>query len=206
MGIYKHRLKFQGFTLLELMVTVAIAAILAAMAMPSFTQTIRNNRLTTTNNMLLTSLNLARSEAIKRGVPVTVRKVDNNSFTSLGAGANWENGWDVFTDIDSDGIYDAVDGDSLINTFQSVPVNYTLRGTVPGFTNRVTFQPTGLSGNGSFVLCDNFDGDNLPQANTARMIIISITGRAMTAGDIDNDGIPNKNDGTEIVSCTVSPF
>ncbi len=196
----------RGFTLLELMITLTIAAILASMAMPSFTQTIRSNRLTTTNNMLLASLNLARSEAIKRVMPVTVRKIDNNSFTNQGAGANWEDGWDIFTDNDNDGIYDAADGDTLINTYQSIPENFTIRGTAPGFTNRITYQATGLSGNGSFVICDNFDGDNIPQPNTSRMIIVSLTGRAMTAGDNDNNGVPNKNDGTEIVSCTVSPF
>ena len=206
MAVPIKKLDNQGFTLLELMVTVAIAAILVTMAVPTFRDTIRNNRLVTTNNMLLASLNLARSEAVKRNMPVTVRKVDNNSFTNLGAGANWENGWDVFTDVNSNSNFDA-GTDVLIKTYQSVPVNFTLRGdAAPGFANSITYQANGISGAGSFVLCDNFDFDNVPQIYTSRMIIVSPTGRAMTAGDADNDGIPNTNAGVEILSCTISPF
>lgn len=194
MGILLNKTKDRGFTLLELMVTVAIAAILATVVMPSFTGSILGNRLTTYNNELLAALNLARSEAIKRNLPVSV----------IRTGANWENGWNVITDLNEDGAQNGTD--ILIRTYAALPASFTLRGTTPGFLNRITYQAIGSSGNGSFVLCDNSDGNNVPEANTSKMIIVSITGRAMTAGDNDNDGIPNKNDGTEIVSCTVSPF
>jgi type IV fimbrial biogenesis protein FimT len=206
MGVSLKIINNQGFTLLELMVTVAIAAILVTMAVPTFRDTIRNNRLVTTNNMLLASLNLARSEAIKRNMPVTVRKVDNNSFTNLGAGADWENGWDVFTDVNNNSNFDA-GTDVLIKTYQSVPVNFTLRGdAASGFANSITYQANGISGAGSFVLCDNFDFDNVPQIFTSRMIIVGVTGRAMTASDADSDGIPNTNAGAEIISCTSATF
>lgn len=54
-----------GFTLVELMVTVAVLAILSTIAYPSFQSTIRSNRVATTTNELIASLALARSEAIK---------------------------------------------------------------------------------------------------------------------------------------------
>ncbi len=207
MGFHLNILYKQGFTLLELMVTLAIAAILMTVAVPSFTESIRSNRLTTTNNEFLASLNLARSEAIKRGASVTVRKVDNNSFSNLGAGANWENGWDVFTDVDNDGNFDA-GTDVPIRTYQSVPVNFTLRGNniFPSF---ISFTSTGLSNNaatGSFTLCDNTDGDNLPQANTARFILVNSVGRPRMGVDTNNDGIPNADSvvsaASNITSCT----
>lgn len=55
-----------GFTLVELMVTVAVLAILSTIAYPSFQSTIRSNRVATTTNELIASLALARSEAIKK--------------------------------------------------------------------------------------------------------------------------------------------
>ena len=76
-----------GFTLMELMVTIAIAAILVGIAIPSFTSIIVSNRLTTSANELVTALNLARSEAVKRGMRITFCKIANGSSCT-----NSENG------------------------------------------------------------------------------------------------------------------
>ena len=193
-----------GYTLIELMATVTIAGILLGVAIPSFTSIISSNRLTTYANELVTALNLARSEAIKRGGFVTVRKVDNYSFTNLGADANWENGWDVFTDIDNDGKFET--GDVLIRTYAPLPSSYTLRGN-NNFANFIRYKSDGTSNNiGSFVLCNNSDGNSIPEANTSKLLTIISTGRVHIGIDSDNDGIPEKDNGTEITSCTVSPF
>jgi type IV fimbrial biogenesis protein FimT len=195
--MHQKSVKHSGFTLIELIVTVSIAAILLSMAIPSFIGTIASNRLTTNANEFVTALNLARSEAINRGISVTVRKVDNNSFTNLGAGANWEDGWDVFTDNDSDGVFDNLDGDTLIRTYAALKTSYTLRGN-NNFVNFIRYRPDGSSNNlGSFITCDN------GSITGAKLIIVNAVGRVRMGSDINNNGIPEKVDGTEISSCTV---
>ncbi|MBD9361166.1 GspH/FimT family pseudopilin [Methylomonas fluvii] len=190
-----------GFTLIELMVTITIAGVLLGVAIPSFTSIISSNRLSTSTNELVTALNLARSESVKRSQSVTVRKVDDNSFTHLGdtanwGGANWENGWDVFTDADNDGNYET--GDLLIRSFPGLHTNLSLRGN-NNFANFIRFTPNGFisnSGGGSFALCES------STISKAKLIIVKGTGRARIAPDQDQDGIPEKEDGTEISSCT----
>src|SRR5512133_2253989 len=75
----------QGFTLVELLVTLAVAGILASLAMPSYREFVANQRIKTASFDLMSSLTLARSEAIKRAAQVTVAP----------AGGTWANGWSV---------------------------------------------------------------------------------------------------------------
>jgi type IV fimbrial biogenesis protein FimT len=195
--MYQKSVKHSGFTLIELIVTVSIAAILLSMAIPSFIGTIASNRLTTSANEFVTTLNYARSEAINRGISVTVRKVDNNSFTNLGAGANWENGWDLFTDVDSDGVFDSPDGDNLIRTYSALKTSYTLRGN-NNFVNFIRYRPDGGSSSlGSFAICEN------SSLTGAKVIIVNAVGRVRMGSDANNNGIPEKVDGNDISSCTV---
>ena len=78
--------------MLDLMIVVAIVAILAGMAAPSFGELLRNNRLASASSALQVSLSLARSEAVKRGADARVTVVAN------GVAGNWTNGWTVFFD------------------------------------------------------------------------------------------------------------
>lgn len=83
-----------GFTLIELMVTLTVLAILLALAIPSFAQLLAANRVSTETSELIASLNLARSEAVRRGQAVTLRAVD---------ASNYSKAWRVFADLDQDG-------------------------------------------------------------------------------------------------------
>ena len=88
--------RHSGFTLIELMVTLVVAAILATIAIPSFWNTIQSNRATTEANELVTALHYARSEAIKRGARVSLCPSTNQ--TGCTGGTNWANGWIIFVD------------------------------------------------------------------------------------------------------------
>lgn len=112
-----------GFTAIELMVVVAIVAVLAALAGPSFGDLIDGWRVRSTAESLTSTIYYARSEAIKRGGRVSVRK---NCTT--GTNQEWQCGWIVFTDFNSNGALDTggANPDVILQSFpkaRSVNVN-----------------------------------------------------------------------------------
>lgn len=94
-----------GMTLVELMVTVAVVAILAAVAAPSLSEMLENNRLTALNNQLVSSLNYVRGEAVKRAYDVTMC-VRNSGGTGCASSGGFENGWIVFVDCNANNSID----------------------------------------------------------------------------------------------------
>ena len=127
-----------GFTLIELIVTVALAAILLTIGVPSFQEMMRNNRAATHANEILTGLNFARSEAGKRGRDVSI-------CPATGCGeTNWSEGWIVFADLNNNG---AADAGEILRVWEALSGN-------PTFTGPATmgYQPTGegVAGAASF--------------------------------------------------------
>lgn len=88
--------RFRGFTLVELMVTIVIVAVLVAIGLPSFRNVIQRNRVSTASNDLLAGLAYARTTAINRGQLVSMcPSTDGTSCTSNGQA--FEPGWIVYT-------------------------------------------------------------------------------------------------------------
>jgi type IV fimbrial biogenesis protein FimT len=92
----------RGLTLIELMVTVVVLAILLAIGVPSFREFYLNNRITSQINMLHSHLLLARSEAVKRNRPAQVCGLKAGGQAC--ADQDWSQGWVVFVDRDGDGL------------------------------------------------------------------------------------------------------
>ena len=103
-NIMKGQFNF-GFTLIELMVTVAIAAILVAVAAPGFQTFFSTNRVATVTANYVAAVNYARSEAVKGGA-ITTLCMSNNSAACTG-NTGWSNGWIVWTDRNANGVMDA---------------------------------------------------------------------------------------------------
>lgn len=137
-----------GFTLIELIVTVTVAAIVLALAGSGFSHLIRNNRVAAQTNGLVSALNLARSEAVTRSAAVSV--CASNTGTGCTA-TNWEGGWIVFVDGGTAG---ALDGsDRVLKVFNAAGA-ITIAGS--GFTNAyyVQYRGTGRAdSSGAFAVC-----------------------------------------------------
>lgn len=130
-----------GFTLLELMITVAIMAILLAIGIPSFTGLMHSNRLTSSTNEFIAGLYTARTEAIKQSHRVTMCKSADGA-TCAAATGTWDQGWIVFSDLDHDAIVDA--GDTVLRASGSAPNGVTIAGNV-NVASYVSFASDGSS-------------------------------------------------------------
>ncbi|MGH8656829.1 MAG: GspH/FimT family pseudopilin [Gammaproteobacteria bacterium] len=163
------------FTIVELMITLVLAAIILSAAVPSFRDLVQSNRITAQVNEFVTALNLARSEAIKRGVPVRVcTSVDSANCAPAGG---WQQGWIVFSDIDSDGTQD-FGTDQCLATEDCLlrVVNGPLAGnaTVTAPSHFLVYQASGMVGAALTFT------HTIPQCtgDQARTISVSTTGQA----------------------------
>ena len=171
----------QGFTLIELVMVMAVAAIVLAVGVPSFQTLARKSNTATISNEFLNALAMARNEAIQRGYPVyicstadaTAASPTCNSTTST----NWEDGWLMMLDEDDDGDFTDQSENPLL-VHETIRSDYSLNGEAV-VKNLIGFEATGFAKQeGIIVLCNpkvvNFATDK----KYARVINVSGSGRS----------------------------
>lgn len=165
----------QGFTLIELMVTIALLVIMMALAAPSFVSFRRNSELASISNSFLAALNTARTEAMKRNMfaMVVPQNADND----------WTKGWFVFVDTDDDKAFDATK-DILVMQQEAPPSYITLTGnnSTAAAASYVRYdgsgfsRPTGADVPNTTLTISRSDASG--DYRQIRRIKIAVTGRA----------------------------
>jgi type IV fimbrial biogenesis protein FimT len=164
----------RGFTLIELMIVIAVASVLLGFGIPSMTALLNSNKLTAASNALLSSMRLARSEAFKRNSRVVLCKSgDGLSCTHAGG---WEQGWIVFHDADGNGEHDG--NEVIIERGNPLPDSLRLTGnsTVAKYLSFVATGSARMAGGGfqagTVTVC------NVSASGTeARQIVLNAVGR-----------------------------
>lgn len=136
--------RIQGLTLVELMVTLAIVAVLAVIATPSYVGLTQKIRLQTTANSFVNDLQFARSEAIKRGQFVSLCPSSSGTACNTTNTNNWEAGWIVFNDANGSGTTDSAN-DVPLRVRAPLPSNDTFRPSPAA--SAVTYNRDGFASN-----------------------------------------------------------
>lgn len=160
-----------GFTIIELVVVIAVIVALAAVAVPGLAAFVQSSRLTGLQSEFMSALSLARSEAVKRDLPVYV------SAAASVTGNEFAGGWTIWVDTNRNGVKDA--GEPTVRTHEALPsvatfsasnsaIAFSTRGYLSPFTAiqaklceagsntagyRITVQPSGLSDVANNVSC-----------------------------------------------------
>jgi len=156
---------FKGFTIIEMMIAIAIAGVLAALAGPSYTAMVKNNCMTTKTNSLITSLQHARSEAVLRKQDVTI-STSKSSGDADYATNEWGPGWIVSTDVGG-----------VNTTIRVVQLNCatTTFDETSGGKGSFTYDSSGFTNDTAvFDICDDRTGE------TGKQIQINSLGRPTT--------------------------
>ena len=200
--------KNHGFTLIELMVTLAVFGLLAAFAAPNVSSFMRNNRLGTQTNEFISALHITRSEAVKRGEVITLCISDGASPPNCDStSVSWQAGWIIFTDLNGDASFNNASED-LVRIHEALTDDNTLTSShLEGVAYNVQFTPTGVlrardadsstSPTRTFTLCDSYT-DNVKRA---KGINISKLGNISLAVDTNSNITVNNGVTSNDVTC-----
>lgn len=175
-----------GFTLIEMMIAIAVTALLLSLAVPAVDLFVSNSRQTGAINDFVASIHMARSTAVTTNSRVTVCP----SSTGLDCdAASWDQGWIVFADFDSNG---SVGGNEAV-VASSGPVD-GLSFQSGEFANRMVYRSNGrvasasANGNaGQFTVCDDRGAEH------AKVMIVDLSGRPRVAEYMADGSAPSCN-------------
>jgi type IV fimbrial biogenesis protein FimT len=184
--VYKAR----GFTLIEMMVAIAIMGIILAIGVPNFIEFVADQRVRAAASDIVSDVNLARAESLKTQRRVVMARAGSTAAgtgCAPSGGTSWSNGWCIFVDNNKDGVYAATDGDVVIRSFEGYSGRLTLCTSVTDFANSLTFRPDGRVVRTSaavetgatpdaFTVSDNL-GDTTQSNNKVRNVVIGLSGR-----------------------------
>ena len=133
------RARVAGITLIELMVTLAVVALVAALGAPSFLRLLARHAILAQAEELQDAVRLGRNEAMKRSGPVVMCRTDAaNTSRCAGTGGNWQT-WLLFTDLGRTGAF--VAGDAIVRQHLDV----SNRMTIAGSAATIRFESTGIA-------------------------------------------------------------
>jgi type IV fimbrial biogenesis protein FimT len=163
-----------GFTLIELIVTISIAAVLLTLGAPTFIGFQRNSELTSVTNSFVAALGAARGEAMKRGQHAVVVPLANN---------NWATGWRIFVDTDNNQQFNG--SDVLLVEQGALPAYFTAtgQGTAQASPAYVMFNPSGYTQTSTSTFqsatlkIERNDLTGTQKSSQTRIVIVAKTGR-----------------------------
>lgn len=176
-----------GLTLIELLVTISVVAILAGLAVSNFRTLINNSIRTATVNNFVGYLQYARGEAIKRNVNIVICKsTDGESCVTSG---EWEAGWLVFLDHDDDGVLEDIDADDVLaKGIEILKIQTALDGSISfrSSSNVIAYKRDGTTdGTIDFTFCDSRG------ASYSKTVNVYMTGRQEVSETLSNGGAPS---------------
>jgi type IV fimbrial biogenesis protein FimT len=176
----------QGFSLPELLIVIAVSAVLLGVALPELGALLRAQQLRTATNDLFGALGLARAQAIARNEPVLVLPRD-------AGGIDWTRGWTVFADRDGDGLPGA--GDDILAVHEALPPGVTaaFAFTSPAAPYYIAYNGAGRSCGAASSASARWGTLSLFHGGSTRRIKINMLGRARACNperDTNCDGAP----------------
>lgn len=180
-----------GFTLIEVMIALAIVAILITFAAPSMRDMLVNNRLQGVSSDLLADLSLARGTAAAKGQRVTICQSSNGATSNptCGAVSTWQDGWIVFVDVDGDGVFKSATSTPTAGPDIMIKVHGAMNSSVTVAPYGTTGTPPTLNTASTSIVSVRYRPSGMTTANAAigfrvcqtgftfRDIVISAQGR-----------------------------
>ena len=172
-----------GFTLLELLTTLAVAALLASMAVPSFTTLSLNSKRVSSTNELVSAMHYARSSAVLRNARFTVCPTSNGTACEA---VGWNEGWLAFADLNSNQVVDA--GETVSRSGLGVADLSIVSAEFPNFfiyrSNGRVMAAVAMTNSGNFTICDRRGSEH------ARVVIIDTSGRPRLSKTMSDGSVP----------------